>query len=227
MEKRIFIVDDEIAMSKIATKFLERDHYAVKNDTNPVQALQKIKADPPDLVLLDICMPGMNGLDFCRKMKEDPKTAHVPIIFLSVKSEESDVVVGLELGAEDYIRKPLRGPEFLARVKAALRRHESPLPRQQLELGPFQVDLGTYKASLAGENLELTPKQLELLAFFIRNPGRVLTRTTISMNVWGADLTGSSRAIDSAVDQLRRQLGRYRNCIEGLRGVGYRFEVDD
>src|SRR5258708_343817 len=107
MGKRIFIIDDEPAMIKIASKFLELDRYSIVSDTNPRIALKKIKADPPDLVILDICMDGMSGLEVCKALKSDPKISQVPVIMTSIKSEEADVVVGLELGAEDYIRKPL------------------------------------------------------------------------------------------------------------------------
>lgn len=223
--KRIFIVDDEPGMIEVALKHLERDHLQATFETNPIVALQKIKADPPDLLLLDICMPQMTGLELCRALKSEPRTAHVPIIFLSIKADEADIVVGLEMGAEDYIRKPLRGPEFLARVKAALRRQSQSNLVQDLRLGPFRVDYTAYRAWLDEELLDLTPKQFELLVLFLRNDGRVLTRTAISNGVWGADLSGSSRAIDSAVDQLRKKLGRHRDCIEGLRGLGYRFEI--
>jgi DNA-binding response OmpR family regulator len=225
MGKRVFIIDDERAMIEIAKNFLEQDRYVVEFGLNPVDALREVRSDPPDLILLDICMDEMDGLEVCRQLKADPKTASLPIIFLSVKADDADVVAGLELGADDYIRKPPRGPEFLARVKAVLRRHGSPSGAGQLESGPFKIDYGAYRAWLNGKELDLTPKQFELLAMFLKNDGKVLTRRALWSSIWGADLSGSSRAIDHSVDKLRGKLGRYRNCITGLKGVGYRFEA--
>lgn len=228
MNKRVFIVDDEPGLIKIAKAYLETDKFVVASDTDPVSALRKIRQDPPDLVLLDICMDEMSGLEVCREIKADPKISHVPIVMVSVKADEPDVVVGLEMGADDYIRKPLKQHELLARVRAVLRRKGGPDSSAQIiKSGPFQLDYNAYKASANGEPLQLTPKQFELLGLFLRNEGRVLTRGFISERIWGADLSASSRNVDNTVDKLRKQVGAYRDCFKNLKGVGYRFEFED
>ncbi len=225
-KQRIFIIDDESALLKAVVKSLENDGFIALMDLSPIRALQRIKADPPDLVVLDICMDEMNGLDVCRDLKNDPRTNDLPIIMASVKSEEADIVLGLEMGADDYIRKPLLGRELASRIKAVLRRKSPLLASQEIKAGPLRIDHRAYKAFIDGKELSLTPKQFEVLAFLVRNEGRVLTRGTISSNVWGVDLSGTSRAVDNAVDQVRRKLGPYRVWIKGLKGVGYRFETE-
>jgi len=210
-------------MIQVAQNALEKSGFFVSSETNPVSALKKIRDNPPDLILLDINMEEMNGLDVCREIKRDPKISHIPIIMVSIMTEEADVVVGLELGAEDYIRKPIQRRELLARVKTVLRRRGPEPPPQQLEQGPFRIDFGSYKAWLDGKQLNLTPKEFELLGLFLRKEGLVLTRGTIAESIWGADFTKTSRTVDTHVDQLRRKLGSHRDLIQTLRGVGYRF----
>jgi len=227
MKKRIFILDDEPDMVKIATDLLESEGYIVQSDTNPLNALKKIPQNPPDLLLLDIRMPEKDGFQVCRELKKDPKTKHIPIIMISVKADETDIVVGLELGAEDYITKPYHRHELLARVKNVLRRLDPESVIQKIQAGPFTVDYDSYTAFANKKQLPLTPKEFELLGFLLRREGRVVTRATISENVWGIELTGSTRTIDVHVDQVRKKLGKYGAYIKSLKGVGYRFEIDD
>jgi len=227
MAKRIFLIDDEPDMVKIATDLLESNDYIVNSAEHPVPALKQIHDNPPDLILLDIRLPDKDGFQVCKELKADPKTSHVPIIMVSVKSDETDVVVGLELGAEDYIFKPFRKRELLARVKTVLRRHEPQTSDPVLDSGPLRLDFGSYIAKINKRTLNLTPKEFELLGFFIRREGRVVTRAAISENVWGIEFTGSTRTIDVHVDQLRHKLGKYGAYIKSLKGVGYRFEKDD
>src|SRR5258708_4433844 len=139
MKIRIFVVDDEVSYIQLATKILEIDGYVIASETDPLQALKKIITDPPNLVLLDINMPLMNGLDVCKALKSNPKTSGIPIIFASVRSQESDVVAGLELGADDYIQKPLRERELLARVRTVFRRQGLDQAPAHLECGPFRI----------------------------------------------------------------------------------------
>jgi len=225
MSRRIFIVDDEPDLVKIATDLLQAEGYHVASATHPDEGLKKIKANPPDLILLDIRLPDKDGFQVCKELKSDPKTKAIPIIMISVKAEETDVVVGLELGAEDYIAKPYRKRELLARVKAALRRSEPEQIDQKIQIGPFCVDFGRYKVLIDKKEVVLTPKEFELLAFFLKKEGRVLTRAMICESVWGFEFTGSTRTIDVHVDMVRKKLGKYSDYIVGLKGVGYRFEL--
>jgi len=225
--KKIFMIDDEPDMLKIATDLLESDGYLVDTALHPDEGLKKLRAHPPDLLLLDVRLPDKDGFQVCKEIKSDAKIRHIPIIMVSVKSDETDVVVGLEMGAEDYITKPFRKRELLARVKTALRRMNGDFDDPVLRSGPLRLDYGRYVATLKKKPLTLTPKEFELLGFFLKREGRVLTRATISENVWSMEYTGSTRTIDVHVDQLRRKLGKYGECIKGLKGVGYRFEAED
>ena len=227
MKRRIFVLDDEEAMIEIAREILQEGPYIVESETSPLAGLEKIKQTTPDLVLLDISMDKMDGLEVCRQLKTDPKTKSIPIVFISVKAKETDVVVGLEMGADDYISKPVRESELLARIKAVLRRTKADEVINVSECGPFKVDHSAYKAWLDGKPLDLNPKQFELLSLFVNNEGKVLTRGTISEKIWGADISGTSRTLNSTVDQLRKNLGPYREWIKNLKGVGYRFEVEE
>lgn len=224
MKKRIFIIDDEPGMIRIATDLLEKNGYAVGSAVHPKQGMEKVYSNPPDLLLLDVGLPDKDGFEICREMKADPKVNHVPIIILSVKSDETDVVMGLELGADDYISKPYRSHELLARVKTALRKKGTLAQAERLTSGPFLVDFRSHEASINGHVLKLTPKEFDLLAFFIRNEGRVLTKSTVNEAIWGVDLRGASRAVDTHVTRLKKKLKSHADAIQVLWGVGYRFD---
>jgi len=213
-------------MQRIATDLLSDEGYVVESALNPLDGLKAISANPPDLLLLDIRLPDLDGFQTCKRIKSDPKIKHIPVIMVSVKSEESDVVVGLELGAEDYIIKPFRKRELLARVKTVLRRNDTEPEAPKLKIGPLDLDWNRHAAVLNRKPLTLTPKEFELLGYFMKNEGRVLTRASISEHVWGVEYTGSTRTIDVHVDQLRHKLGKHSDMIAGLKGIGYRFEAN-
>jgi len=220
------MIDDEPGMIEIATLLLEADGFVVNSDTHPLSGLKKIKAHPPDLILLDIALPDKDGFEVCKEIKSASKIGHIPVIMLSIKSEEANVVAGLKVGADDYITKPFRQQEMLARIHTALNRQDGGVPSRELKSGPFRIDYKSYSAWLGKSKLDLTPKEFELLAFFIKNSGCVLTRKTISESIWGIDFSSSSRNVDTHIDRLRKKLGRHGSKLKGLRGVGYRFEVD-
>jgi DNA-binding response OmpR family regulator len=213
-------------MVRIATDLLSMDGFLVNSSTHPTDGLKQIRANPPDLILLDIRLPDKDGFEVCKELKSDPKTKSVPIIMISVKNDETDIVVGLEMGADDYISKPFRQKELLARVKTVLRRQEDE-PEPLLEFGPLKLDTKLYRASLNGKDINLTLKEFELLSFLVRMEGRVLTRTKIYETVWGVNFTGSSRTIDVHVEQVRKKLGKFSDWLTTLRGIGYRFEMLD
>lgn len=226
MKKRILIIDDEPDMAKIAGDLLTDAGYSVSIFNHPVQGLKEVRANPPDLLLLDIRMPDKDGFEVLRELKADVKTKGVPVVMVSVKSDETDVVIGLEMGADDYIAKPFRKRELTARIKAVLRRQD-PLPEdKKISYGPIHVDYGRYVATINKKTVELTPKEFELLGLFLQREGRVLSRATLSESVWGNQFTGTTRTIDVHVDTLRKKLGKYGEWIHGLKGVGYRFDPE-
>ena len=222
--RRIFILDDEPDMVKAAEFLLKEEGFLVSSETDPVEGLKKILRDPPDLVLLDVRMPEMDGFEVCKVIKADSKTRDVPVILVSIKTQESNVVAGLELGAEDYIRKPYHDMEFLARIRRALRRHQAKPRTNQVTVGPLHMDYSRYSASIDDKPLKLTPKEFELLAFLLRHEGHVMTRSTISQQVWKIDHVPTSRTIDAHVDHLRKKMGTKGVWIQALKGVGYRYD---
>jgi DNA-binding response OmpR family regulator len=226
MNERIFIIDDQPSVIRLASDLLDENGYSVESATNPIKGLEAIQRNPPDLILLDVRMPQMDGFEVCRKIKSDPKLAAIPVLILSARSNETDVAVGLEIGADDYIYKPVREKELIARVRTAFRRTRPPAPRTEWKAGPLALNLARYVATADGKELPLRGKEFELLAYFVKREGEMLTRETISKNVWGMDLPRTSRTIDFYVHQLRKKLGAYGSFIKNLKGVGYRFEVD-
>ena len=226
MNKRIFIVEDEPDMIRVATDLLQSEGFLVSSATHPHDALVKIRANPPDLLLLDIRLPDMNGYELCKELKGDPKTAHIPVIMVSAKDAETDVVVGLEVGAADYICKPYRQRELVARVRAVLRRGMGEMEPKDIVSGPLKLNCQAYSATIHKKDTQLTSKEFELLSYLVRMEGRVLTRSKIYESVWGVDFTGSSRTIDVHIDQLRKKLGKHAEWITTLKGIGYRFQID-
>lgn len=226
MTHRILIVDDDPDMAHLASDLLKKEGYAVRSFTDPIAALDDVRSHPPDLLLLDIVMPGMNGLEVCRQLKREPKTSHVGILMISVKYRESDVVTGLELGADDYLKKPYRKRELLARVRAVIRRKEPQEKAAVIEKGPLRLDFGAHAVTLNGTRLEMAPKEFELLGLFMSREGRVLTRAAISDHVWKTPHLPTSRTIDYHVNRVRRHIQPYGHWIQALTGIGYRFESD-
>lgn len=226
MAHRIFVLDDDADLLEIIGDFLKDEGYGVDQATDPEAALPIIRDRLPALLLLDVRMKGMSGLEVCRRLKGDARTAGVLIVLMSVKTDVSDVVVGLEMGAEDYIRKPIVREELLARLKAVLRRADPAESPPAIEVGPLRIDFATYAATLAGQPLRLAPKEFELLAYLARREGRLVTRGAISTHVWERDHVPTSRTIEDHMYRLRKKLGPYGHWIQGLKGVGYRFEVE-
>lgn len=227
MPHLIFVVDDDADLVEIITDFLKDEGYRVESETNPLRALSRLSDRPADLVLLDVRMKEASGLDVCKKLKTDARTSAILVVLMSVKTGVSDVVLGLEMGAEDYIRKPIVKEELLARIKTVLRRRETPASPPVLEVGPLRIDTLTYVASVEGKPLSLAPKEFELLSYLARREGQLVTRGALSENVWGREHVPTSRTIEDHMYRLRKKLGDRGRWIQGLKGVGYRFEVDD
>ena len=224
----ILIVDDEASIRELLRFNLQKEGYVVSEAADGLEALQLIKQQRPDLVLLDLMLPGMDGLEVCRRIKGQQGTAGIPIIMLTAKNEEVDKVLGLELGADDYQTKPFGLRELMARVKAVLRRSQKGSHgHSEISMGALKMNFSRYEAWLDKKKLELTPKEYELLKLFITNTDRVFSREQLLEKVWGYEYFGDTRTVDVHVRHLRAKLAaapEVAEAIETVRGVGYRFQ---
>lgn len=220
----VLIVEDDADIANLIRFHLEKEGFATRIAASGSAALAAIDKDPPQVILLDIMLPDLDGFDVCRRLKRDAATRDIAIIMVTSKGEESDVVVGLELGAEDYITKPFSPKVLVARVRAVLRRHEAE-PTGQLVLagGEMVIDPGRHVLKINGAEVDLTLTQYKLLAYLASRPGFVRTRDQMVAAVRGEDAVLSSRAIDVHIAALRQKLGAMGDMVETVRGVGYRL----
>jgi DNA-binding response OmpR family regulator len=228
----ILVVEDEDSLLQTLRYNLMRAGHDVRLSTNGAQALDQVRASPPDLLLLDLMLPGLGGLEVCRAIRAEasrPTISHVPILMLTARDDEIDRVVGLEMGADDYLTKPFSMHELLARVKALLRRAEmssSPKQAAHLEAGDLVLDVLARRATRAGQPLELKRREFDLLAYFVAHAGRVLTRDRLLRHVWGYQDAGDTRTVDVHVRWLRSKIERDPTSperLQSVRGVGYVF----
>ncbi|MBT1278466.1 response regulator transcription factor [Thermoanaerobacter sp. CM-CNRG TB177] len=222
---KIYVVDDDKNICEIVSLYLEKEGFEVEQIYDGQTALKKIQTNPPRLVILDIMLPGIDGIALCREVR---KFSKVPIIMLTAKGDTLDKVLALEIGADDYIVKPFDGKELIARVKAVLRRYEPESDeRRAVSYPDLYVSLSEYKVVYKGQNVDLTPKELELLYFLCTHPNRVFTRDQLLENVWGYDYMGDSRTVDVHIKRLREKIGDGINWkLTTVWGVGYKFEVN-
>ena len=222
---KILVVDDEASIRELLVFNLAKQGYETDTAADGGEALEK--AAGADLILLDVMLPVMDGFEVCRQLKGNQATAAIPIIMLTAKNEEIDKVLGLELGADDYVAKPFSTRELIARVKAVPRRVQTkPQDTMRLVAGPLVMDLNAYTAQVDGQELALTPKEYELLKLFLTNTGRAFSRDELLEKVWGYEYYGDTRTVDVHVRHLRAKLGvspELTDTIETVRGVGYRF----
>ena len=224
--KKILVVDDEPTLVATLKYNLEREGYHVITAADGEAGLSAARSNRPDLILLDLLLPVMDGLEVCRILRREMTT---PILMLTAKTDEIDKVVGLELGADDYVTKPFSMRELLARVRALLRRAEA-VPSAEVEVlvaGELQVDLRRREASRGGQALPLKPKEFDLLAFFLRNRGRAFTRDQLLNQIWGYDFVGDTRTVDVHIRWLRQKIEDVPakpSRLITVRGVGYRFD---
>lgn len=225
-KKHIFIVEDEEDILEILRYNLSTSGFTVTTATDGEEALAAIPKSMPDLVILDLMLPGIDGLDICRKLKADPQTAGIPIIMLTARGDESDIVAGLELGADDYITKPFSIKVVIARIRAVLRRKEQPPVDADapLSIGDLVIDPRRREVQVKGKPVDLTFTEFGILHFLARHPGWVMTRDQIIDAVRGKDYAVTDRAVDVQVVGLRKKLGECAEYIETVRGVGYRFK---
>ena len=227
IKQKVLVVDDEENIRMLVKFNLEKAGYEVLEASDGNKAIETAVNSTPDIVILDLMLPGIDGLEVCRNLKRHPRTAALPIIMLTAKSDEIDRVIGLELGADDYMTKPFSQRELVARIKAVLRRSNVAVGNgEELLLGRLRMNFSQYEAWLDKEKLELTPKEYELLKLLAENAGKVFSREQLLEKIWGYEYFGDTRTVDVHVRHLRAKLERVpemAEAIETVRGVGYRL----
>lgn len=233
---KILVVDDELSIRELVKYNLEKAGFTVQCLDDGTKAWAHLQKASPDLVVLDLMLPGMDGLDVCRNIRQMEKTKMLPVLILTARGSEVDRIVGLEIGADDYLTKPFSPRELVARVKTILRRSRNfsavPLPQENIPLivnGNLKIYPEYYQAILGGEKLDLTLKEFQLLLQLVTNPGKVYTREYLLENIWGYELSGDTRTVDVHIRNIRRKLGNYTEAelIETVRGIGYRFKNEE
>jgi len=226
----ILVVEDEPDIRKLVQYNLAQERFKVLEAEDGEQALKILQREKPNLVILDLMLPGLSGLELCKLLRERPQTAQLPILMLTAKAGEADKVVGLEIGADDYLSKPFSPREMVARVRAILRRTEGPAAAEAVpsyNRGPLQIDFSTYEVFVRGKAIKLTLKEFELLRFLVQNPSRVLSRDQLLDRVWGGETFVTPRTVDVHIRRLRKAIekdDRKPQWILTLRGVGYKFD---
>jgi two-component system phosphate regulon response regulator PhoB len=224
--EHILVIEDEESILELITYNLRKDGFEVTGVMSGEEGIEEALEQVPDLILLDIMLPGLNGLEVCKKLKSNNKTQHIPVIILTAKGEETDIVAGLEMGSDDYVVKPFSPKILIARIKAVLRRtpisavnEEAPVAIHGLSIHP-----GRHEVVMDGKPIELTYTEFKVLHFLAGRPGWVFTRYQIVENVRGDNYPVTDRSVDVLIVGLRKKLGSYGHYIETVRGVGYRFK---
>src|SRR5262245_52579053 len=220
---RVLVVEDDPDIALLLARSLTRAGFAVDQLSSGGEEIPALRRNLPDLLLLDLMLPGLDGLEVCRALRADPATAALPVIMLTARAEESDRIVGLELGADDYITKPFSPNEVVARVRALLRRVQRPGTQPRLRYGPLLVNLERHLATLDGAEIHLTAKEFMLLQYLLEHQGRVLSRDLLLSDVWGYSYTGGTRTVDVHVRRLREKLPPLSDAIETIKQFGYKL----
>jgi phosphate regulon transcriptional regulator PhoB len=230
MGQKILVVEDEPDIRKLINYNLAQERFKVLEAEDGEQALKLLQRERPNLVILDLMLPGLSGLELCKILRDRTDTAYLPILMLTAKAGEADKVVGLEMGADDYLPKPFSPREMVARVRAILRRTESSAGSEagsSYEKGALKIDFTTYEVFARGRQIKLTLKEFELLRFLVQNPSRVLSRDQLLDRVWGGETFVTPRTVDVHIRRLRKAIeedDRKPRLILTLRGVGYKFD---
>ena len=225
MNNSILIIEDDDAILFGLKENFQMDGFDTRTASNGKDGLKEALNNPPDLIILDVMLPGKNGYEVCREIRK--RHLEVPIIMLTAKVEENDLITGLDVGADDYVTKPFSINELKARVKAFLRRYVT--DSDKLEFGPFKLDLNSHQFFRGEEEIKLMPKEFKLLQYFIGNKGRALSREEIMDNVWGRDIVVTNRSVDRCITTLRSKLGDAPSSptyIQTVRDIGYRFDYE-
>lgn len=227
--KKILIVEDEQDILQLIKLYLEKEGFRTLLATTGLDGLQKAKQEKPDLVILDLMLPEIDGLEVCKRLRSAPDTAMLPIIMLTAKAEESDTIIGLELGADDYVTKPFSPKTLVARVKALFRRLERKPDEgsTQYRYGDLVMDLARHEVTVKNTEVPLTAKEFGLLEHLLRNPGRVLTRDILLSTIWGYDYYGTTRTVDVHVRRLKQKLPSLNEAIMSVKSLGYKLKELD
>jgi DNA-binding response OmpR family regulator len=225
MPPRVLVVEDDPDIAELIVRYLEKAEYSVERAANGRAALDAIAARVPELVILDLMLPQIAGLEVCRQIRSDTSTAALPIIMLTARAEESDRIVGLELGADDYLAKPFSPGELVARVRALLRRvnRANPTEGRSMRYGPIAVDADRHVVAIDSREIALTAKEFLLLAYFVQHRGRVLSRDVLLTDVWGYRYTGGTRTVDVHVRRLREKLPLLTDALVTVKQFGYKL----
>jgi two-component system, OmpR family, phosphate regulon response regulator PhoB len=230
MSAHILVVDDEPDISALVAFHLARESYRVRTAADGSEAMRAVELEQPDLIVLDLMLPGMSGLEVLQELRRREETRHIPVLLLTARREENDRIEGLRLGADDYLPKPFSPQELVLRVGAILRRVQQSPPVAKggkvLRVGPIMVDTGAARADVAGEHLDLTPTEFRLLQVLLERRGRVQSRRQLLEAVWDVTANIATRTVDMHVQRLRTKLGDHADWIETVRGFGYRFRTD-
>jgi DNA-binding response OmpR family regulator len=227
--KKILIVEDEKDIVQLVKHYFEKEGFRVKTAATGVEGLKAAKADHPDLIVLDLMLPELDGLEVCKRLRADLSSASLPIIMLTAKAEESDTVIGLELGADDYVTKPFSPKALVARVKALLRRvdrskEEAP---SRYVYDHLVVDRDRHEVKATGKDVTLTAKEFGLLEYLLQHPGRVLTRDVLLNAVWGYEYYGTTRTIDVHIRRLKQKIPLLNDAIVSIKSLGYKLKERD
>jgi DNA-binding response OmpR family regulator len=224
MRKNILIVEDEKDIIEVLRYYLEKENYRVHVAEDGFSAFEIAAKIVPNLILLDLMLPGLDGIEVCRKLKTDERLREIPVIMVTAKAEEADKIRGLDIGADDYVTKPFSAKELVARVKAHLRRREGAVPEKHFQYGKLSVDTVKHEIRLNNHDVELTAKEFELLLYLLENKGRVLTRDMILNHVWGYNYFGSTRTVDVHVTRLRQKIPLLAKAITTIKSFGYKLK---
>lgn len=225
MKKNILLIEDDKDISELISYNLKKENFNVITAYDGEEALNLIKDNVIDLIILDLMLPGINGIDLLKYIKRDEKTKNIPVIIETAKGEENDIVLGLELGADDYVTKPFSPKVLVARIKRLIERtEEKSINEKLLNAGPVTLDLTRHKVTLKGKPIELTLVEFKLLNYLISNKGKALSRDEILANIWLDEVYVIDRVVDVHINSIRKKLGEESYLIETVRGVGYTFK---
>ena len=226
MEKTILIIEDEKDILELVKLYLEKEGFKTATALNGLDGLREARLASPDLIILDLMLPELDGIEVCRRIRSDPSTSSLPIIILTAKTQECDQIIGLELGADDYVTKPFSPRTLVARVRALLRRAEQTEDEGigRYVYGPLTMDRSKHEVTVSGDEVPLTAKEFGLLEHLLKNPGRVLTRDVLLNAVWGYDYYGTTRTVDVHIRRLKQKISFLDEAISSVKSLGYKLK---